>query len=245
MCNAANRCRYWLAITLCLVINQLCAANVQERDIENNVDEQWELVKVDEAQGITVYYRRLSSGNIEFKGVTQIESSLSNIIAQFLDFESMPQWLYRTQKVTLLERLEAHELYIYTIHSMPFPFRNRDSVNHVRLSQSPATKMVTIDVNNAPNHIAHNDDYIRVPVAVSQWLLAPIGNGKVKIIFSGYGEPGGSISTNTYHSELFQWLIKQFLWKVPYKSLLGLKEYAKREKYQNRRFDFIQESNDN
>jgi hypothetical protein len=127
---------------------------------------------------------------------------------------------------------------------MPFPFRNRDSANLIQLTQAPSTKIVTINVSNAPAYIEPKNGYVRVPVAVSQWQLLPLDNGQVKITFSGYGEPGGSISSNAYHSSLFQWLMKQFLWKVPYKSLLGLKEYASREKYQNSRFDFIQELNE-
>jgi hypothetical protein len=126
---------------------------------------------------------------------------------------------------------------------MPFPFRKRDSANFIQLTQTPSTKLVTINVSNIPDSVEHNDDYVRVPVAVSQWQLLPLDNGRVQITFSGYGEPGGSISSDAYHFPLFQWLLKQFLWKVPYKSLLGLKEYAGRDKYQNRRFDFIQELN--
>lgn len=248
MCNATNCSRYWLAILfLCLVANQLSAANTQN-NAENNAKkqavEQWDLVKVDEEQGITVYYRILPSGNIEFKGVTQIESSLSSIIALFLDFEIMPQWLYRTQKVTLLERLQDNVLYIHTIHTMPFPFRNRDSVNLVKLTQAPSTRIITINLINKPDYGDHDDDYVRVPVAVSQWQLLPLANGQIKITFRGYGEPGGSISSDAYHSSLFQWLVKQFLWKVPYKSLRGLKEYADQDNYKNHRFDFIQELND-
>ena len=127
---------------------------------------------------------------------------------------------------------------------MPFPFRNRDSVDLIQLTQTPSTKMITIDVRNAPDYIQHKEDYVRVPVAVSQWQLLPLANDRVKIIFTGYGEPGGSVSSDAYRSSLFQWLVKQFLWKVPYKSLLGLKDHVSREKYQNRRYDFIKELND-
>jgi hypothetical protein len=215
-----------------------------ENNAENNAQQQWELVKSDQQHDITVYYRRLPTGNIEFKGVTKTESSLSGIVAVFLDFESMPQWLYRTQKVILLKQVSDKELYIYTIHTMPFPFRKRDSATFIQLTQTPSTKLVTIKVSNAPDYIELNDDYVRVPVAVSQWQLLPLDNGRVQITFSGHGEPGGSISPDTYHFSLFQWLVRQFLWKVPYKSLLGLKEYASQEKYQKHKFYFIQELND-
>ncbi|KPJ94086.1 MAG: hypothetical protein AMJ53_05950 [Gammaproteobacteria bacterium SG8_11] len=206
-----------------------------------HADSQWELVRSDKDNDISVYYRSLPSGNIEFKGITHTTSSLSGIIALFLDFENMPQWLYRTEQVTLLERDQVNELYIYTIHTMPFPFRNRDSINFVQLTQVPSTKKVIIDLKNTPHYIQPYDDLVRVKVAVSQWQLMPRDDGTVQVTFTGYGEPGGSISASSYRLSLFQWLVKQFLWQVPYKTLLGLKQFVAQEKYQNRKLDFILE----
>ena len=85
---------------------------------------------------------------------------------------------------------------------------------------------------------------MRIQVAVSQWQLVPLEQGGVEVTFSGYGEPGGSISSATYRSALFQWLVKQFLWEVPYKTLLGLIQYTKQQRYQNQRFEFIVEPAD-
>lgn len=206
-----------------------------------NTDKLWERVKLDEDNDITIYYRKLSSGNIEFKGVTRASSSMSGIVAVFLDLDQMPQWLHRTKEVTLVERIKVDELYVHMIHTMPFPFRRRDSVNHILFTQSPDTKTITIHVVNVPDYIDPMIDIVRVPLAVSKWVLTPLDKGQVKITFSGYGEPGGSISSETYHSSVFQWLVKQFLWKVPYETLLKLKEYVGQGKYQNRTFEFVAE----
>jgi hypothetical protein len=206
-----------------------------------NTDEQWERVKLDENNDITIYYRKLSSGNIEFRGTTRVTSSMNAIVAVFLDLDQMPQWLHRTKEVTLVERIKVDELYVHMIHTMPFPFRRRDSVNHILFNQSPDTKTITIQVKNIPDYIDPMTDIVRVPLAVSKWELTPLDKGQVKITFSGYGEPGGSISSKTYHSSVFQWLVKQFLWKVPYETLLNLKEFVGRGKYQNRTFEFVAE----
>jgi hypothetical protein len=41
----------------------------------------WELVKQDEGNDIVVYYRTLVSGNVEFRGITHLRTSLSSFIA--------------------------------------------------------------------------------------------------------------------------------------------------------------------
>lgn len=203
---------------------------------------EWELVKAD-AEELKVYYRTLPSGNVQFKGVTTVQSSLSTLIAVFLDLDSMPKWLYRTKQATLLERVGSVRWYVHMLHTMPFPFRPRDSVNFIEMNQAPDTKTVYIDVTNVPDYIDPIEDHVRVQVAVSQWRLQPAPGGKVEITFTGYGEPGGSISSQTYHTALFRWLVKQFLWEVPYDTLLKLRQFIHLEQYQNRRFDFIKELN--
>jgi hypothetical protein len=230
-----------ILFTLILLLHHANAVADILSDANANSDEQWEQVKLDEDNDITVYYRKLSSGNIQFKGITRVTSSLSGIVAVFLDLDQMPRWLHRTKAVTLVERIKMDELYVHMIHTMPFPFRRRDSVNHIEFIQAPVTKAITIHVKNIPDFIDPMDDMVRVPVAISKWVLTPIDKGRVKIAFSGYGEPGGSISSETYHSSLFQWLLKQFLWKVPYETLLKLKEFVGKGKYQNRSFEFVAE----
>lgn len=202
---------------------------------------QWQLVKSDEKNNIIVYYRTLADENIEFRGETTVKAPLSSFVALFLDLDSMSKWVYRTQQVKMLQRIGATELYIYTVHNMPIPFRDRDSVNFVRLSQQPATKAVIIKVHDAQQYLEPYPDYVRVKRAVSQWQLVPLGGGEVQVIFSGYGEPGGNISSATFRSVLFQWLVKKFLWQVPHKTLLGLKQRINREQYQQQVFEFIAE----
>lgn len=220
---------------------QAIAGTSSNANANVTAENQWKPVKLDNANGIAIYYRKMSTGNIQFKGTTAVASSLSGIVGLFLDLDQMPQWLHRTKEVTLVERIKVDELYVHMIHTMPFPFRRRDSVNHIKFEQEPDTKTITIHVKNIPDYIEPMADIVRVPLAVSTWVLTPVEKGQVNISFSGYGEPGGSISPATYHSSLFQWLVKQFLWKVPYETLLNLKEIVGKRDYQNCTFQFVTE----
>jgi hypothetical protein len=201
----------------------------------------WELVKQDEGNDIVVYYRTLESGNVEFRGITHVRTSLSSFIALLKDFETLPQWAYRTDKVVTLKQTSDTEAYIYTIHPMPWPFMPRDSVLLSHIDQNPQTLAVTVKGRAVPDYIPLNDDYVRISSGESFWQLTPIGEGTLEVVFQGHGEPGGSFSESVFIAAIFRSLIKIYLWKLPYKTLKPMRHHIQNEKYQKKRFNFIQE----
>ena len=65
----------------------------------------WRVVKEDKENNIIIYYRTLETGNTEFKGITYINSSLNSFVALIDDFDKMPEWAYRTEKVVKLRQI--------------------------------------------------------------------------------------------------------------------------------------------
>ena len=201
----------------------------------------WELVKEDEGNDIVVYYRTLESGNVEFRGITHLRTSLSSFIALLKDFETLPEWAYRTDKVVTLKQNSNTEAYVYTIHPMPWPFMPRDSVLLSHIDQNPQTFAVIVKGRAVPDYIPLNDDYVRISSGESFWQLTPIEEGTLEVVFQGYGEPGGSFSESVFTSTIFRSLVKLYLWKLPYKTLKRMRLHILNEKYQKKRFNFIQE----
>jgi hypothetical protein len=201
----------------------------------------WELVKEDEGNDIVVYYHILESGNVEFRGITHLRTSLSSFIALLKDFETLPEWAYRTDKVVTLKQNSNTEAYVYTIHPMPWPFMPRDSVLLSHLDQNPQTFVVTVKGRAVPDYIPLNDDYVRISSGESFWQLTPIGEDTIEVVFQGYGEPGGSLSESVFASAIFRSLVKMYLWKLPYKTLKRMQHHIQNEKYQKKKFNFIQE----
>ena len=201
----------------------------------------WELVKEDEGNDILVYYRTLESGNVEFKGTTHLRTSLSSFIALLKDFETLPEWAYRTDKVVTLKQTSNTEAYVYTIHPMPWPFMPRDSVLLSHIDQNPQTFAVTVKGRAVPDYIPLNDHYVRISSGESFWQLTPMGEDTLEVVFQGYGEPGGSFSESVFTSAIFRSLVKIYLWKLPYKTLKRMRRHIQNEKYQKKKFNFIQE----
>ena len=201
----------------------------------------WQLVKKDDANDILVYYRTLESSNVEFRGITHLRASLSSFIALLKDFETLPEWAYRTDKVVTLKQTSQTEAYVYTIHPMPWPFMPRDSVLLSHIYQNPQTLAVTVKGHAVPDYIPLNDHYVRISSGESFWQLTPMGEGTIEVVFQGYGDPGGSFSESVFTSAIFRSLVKLYLWKLPYKTLKRMRHHIQSERYHKKRFNFIQE----
>ncbi len=228
--------KYGKSIALTIVL--LFASSVLHARTEAG---DWELAKKDEGNDIVVYYRTLESGNVEFRGITHFRTSLSSFIALLKDFETLPEWAYRTDKVVTLKQNSNTEAYVYTIHPMPWPFMPRDSVLLSHIDQNPQTFVVTVKGRAVPDYIPLNDDYVRISSGESFWQLTPIGEDTLEVVFQGYGEPGGSLSESVFTSAIFRSLVKMYLCKLPYKTLKRMRHHIQNEKYQKKRFNFIQE----
>ena len=201
----------------------------------------WKIVKEDKENNITIYYRTLETGNTEFKGITYIDSSLNSFVALIDDFDRMPEWAYRTEKVVRLTQISNKEAYVYTVHPMPWPFMPRDSVLLSHIDQNPQTLVITIEGRAVPDYIPLHADYVRIRSGESFWQLTPKEENTIEVVFQGYGEPGGSLSESVFTSAIFRSLVKLYLWKLPYKTLKHMRQQIQNEKYHKKKFYFIQE----
>ena len=226
-----------LKIILFIVLLIFSSSYLDARKLDDN----WRVVKEDKENNITIYYRTLETGNTEFKGITYISVSLNSFIALIDDFDKMPEWAYRTEKVVKLRQTSDKEAYVYTIHPMPWPFMSRDSVLLSHIDQNPQTFVVTVKGHAVPDYIPLNENYVRISSGESFWQLTPKGNDTIEVVFQGYGEPGGSLSESVFTSAIFRSLVKFYLWKLPYKTLKKMRQEIQNEKYHKKRFNFIQE----
>lgn len=203
---------------------------------------EWEKIRDDNENDILIFYRTHKSGNVEFKGITHVESRLSAFVALFADSEKMPKWVYRTKTVTVLKEFKETEVIAYTIHPMPWPLKPRDAVVHSSLTQDPTSLIITIKGKAIPDYIDVDRQFIRIKTVESKWTFKPISKGKlVEITFQGYGEPGGDLLSSIYRSKLFSWLVKLYLWQLPHKTLKNMKTMVKEPEYQGKTFDYIKE----
>ena len=203
--------------------------------------EGWKLKMANPEDNIQIYYRTTDQGNVEFRGETIVDSSLSGLVALMRDVESMKNWVHNVEKAKILEIINEFEAYSYVVNSFPFPFSSRDSVVRTYMKQDETTLAVTIEGKSEPTFIDEQDGLVRVDNIKSFWRFTPLEKGKSKVVFQGYGEPGGSIPANIAQSRLFRWLIETQLWCLPFFTLKNIKDEIKDPKYQLVQYSFIQE----
>ncbi|TAK82500.1 MAG: hypothetical protein EPO20_20735 [Betaproteobacteria bacterium] len=197
----------------------------------------WELKVADGPADIQVYVRTTERGYPQFKGVTKIKSTLSAFVALFRDVDNMPNWAYRIREVRTLKRVSDAEVYAYTVNSLPFPLHDRDAIVRSILEQDSHTLKVTIKGSAVPDYVPRDDRYVRMPVVESFWSFTPLGGDIVEVVFQGYGDPGGSLS-----SGIMAWFIQLSISEAPYYTLLNMHKMISRPEYQAAKYAFIKEA---
>ncbi|VAX28375.1 hypothetical protein MNBD_NITROSPIRAE01-568 [hydrothermal vent metagenome] len=197
-------------------------------------EDTWTLKK--DENGIKVYYRERADGYTEFRGITIIRSSLSSFVALFQDLKTMPTWVDRTISAVNLKQVSDTEAYVHIINDMPWPFKDREVVIHTIIEQDPLNLSVNIRGTDDKNQVPLKSDYVRTHKVKSHWLFSPLQDGTVEVLFQGYGDAGGNMS-----SKLLHWFVNLALWESPYNTLQGMRAIIHQEKYQHQTFPFIQE----
>lgn len=196
----------------------------------------WELKVDDKEADIRIFSRVNERGYPEFRGVTRVKSTLSGFVALFKDLDHMPSWAYRIRKAERLKVISETESYAYTVNSLPPPLFDRDAIVHSMISQDPATLKMTFRGSGVPDYAPKNDRYVRMPVVESSWTFTPLGGGMVEVVFEGYGDPGGNLS-----SGLLAFFVRLSLSEAPYQTILQMKKFVTRPEYQTARYAYILE----
>jgi START domain len=191
---------------------------------------QWELVK--DENGIKVFLRTVPGSKIkEFKGVTNINSSLDSIVAVLDDTEACPKWVHNCKDPVKLSEISFNEGYVYQVIDFPFPVKDRDLILHSVMTQNADTKQVTIRLVAVPDYISETKN-LRIKRSDGFYLLKPLPDGSIEVAWQHHTEPGGGIP---------KWLVNSLLVDTPFKTLRNLRQIVKEEKYQRARLTYSSE----
>ncbi|HYV94384.1 MAG TPA: START domain-containing protein [Chitinophagales bacterium] len=181
--------------------------------------------------GIAVYTRYAEGSNLkEVRVVNVVESSLSALIALLLDVKNYPNWIYACSEASVLNQINNLENYQYQVTDVPWPVSDRDLASHFKIQQDSVTKIVTVTNSGEPDHIPEKAGRVRVQHFQSNYKFTPLPDGKVKVEFELYVDPGGNVP---------DWLINANIVTAPYKTTLAMIKQL--PNYQKVSFPFITE----
>jgi hypothetical protein len=191
----------------------------------------WKFAK--STDGVTAYTRVVSTSNFkEYKVETEVNATLTQVVAVLMSVADMPQWVDRCAEAKMLKEMSATESITRTITSSPFPLKNREAISHGRLYQDQKTKVVTLVATGRPDYLPANSQFERVKETRGRWVLTPKPGGKVHIQMIGHTDPGGIIPAP---------IANQFVVMIPLNSVKNLRTQMRKEKYVKAKLNYIKE----
>jgi len=192
--------------------------------------EDWKLKQ--NKEGIEIYTKPLENSHLKgIKVKCALPATLSQLVTVIMDVNTAAEWVYSTKSSTLLKKISAAEVYYYSEVNLPWPISNRDFIAHLKVTQDPHTKVVTIDGPVISNYLPEKKDIVRVRSSYGKWVLTPQKNN-VKIEYTLETDPGGSLPA---------WLVNLFVAKGPHETFKNLKVQLSKAEYKNVTLAYIKE----
>lgn len=114
---------------------------------------------------------------------------------------------------------------------MPWPVTNRDFIVKISILQDPVSKIITVLAENYPDYLPEKKALVRIRNSSGKWLIEPLPNGRVRVEYQLYVDPGGVVPAS---------LVNMFLGKGPLESFKSLKKRVAMKQYANARLSFIE-----
>jgi len=185
------------------------------------------------AGGAIAYTRPVPNSEFkEYKVETEVDATLTQVVAVLMDVSSLPQWVDRCSEATILKEFSPTESITRTVTASPFPLKDREAISHGRLTQNPNTKAVVLESSGRFDYLPLNSKYERVHSVRGRWVLTPKPNGKVHIQMIGHTDPGGVIPAA---------IANQFVVMIPLNTIKNLRNQIKKEKYAKVKLKYIHE----
>jgi hypothetical protein len=207
-----------------LILFMLIAACTQAQSVDA-----WELK--DNSDGIKIFTGDINNSKIKaIKVECQLNATLTQVVAALMDIKNSEEWLYHTAGNYLVKQVSPAELYYYSLIEMPWPVSNRDFIAHLKVTQDPITKVVTIDAPCVVDMVPVKPKIVRIANSKGKWIVSPVGADHVKILYTLHADPGGSVPS---------WLTNLFVTQGPSQSFKKFKVHIQKPVYKNARLDYV------
>lgn len=191
----------------------------------------WKLKK--QTKNLKVYFRKSVDSRIdEIKIETEMQTSLSAIIALLRDVPAQKEWMYKCIEAKRIRVISDTEGYNYGKIDFPWPMSDRDYIVKGVIKQDSITGIVTSNLIAVPSYMKEVEGVVRIHMMEIDWKFTPLPGGFIKIENHIKSDPGGAMPA---------WLVNLAIEQGPIQSMDNLREMVKKDKYRNARLSFIAE----
>lgn len=191
----------------------------------------WDFQK--ETEGIKAYNRTVANSKFkEYRIETEIEGSLESMVAVLQDMDVYLDIFADQKEATVIKSSGQTHFEIFQHTKTPFPVKDRFSYSDSDYSYDAASNTVTLEIECLDNEYLQKQKKrgVLVTDCKGSWKIKDLKNGKLGIVHQFYANPEGMVPA---------WLINKRTVDSPIRSIKSIRKYIKKEKYQNRSFDFI------
>ena len=179
-----------------------------------SAQDNWELKKNE--NGIAVYTRGIANEKLkEIRVICELPGTTAGLLNVLQNVSGHANWVYLTEKATLVKKLSPNALVYYTTTDMPWPVTNRDLVVEFSYNEVPGTKNIAIQAKSATGYVPPKKNYVRVPYSLATWEVVPLADNKIKVDYVFRVNPGGTIPA---------WLVNMAAATGPYNTFVKLRE---------------------
>jgi hypothetical protein len=194
-----------------------------------NAQESWNLIS--EKDGIKVFSKSVPTSKIKaVKVECVINSSASQLVSLLLDLPVAKDWVSHTKSCVLVKKVSGSEVYYYSEVSLPWPLENRDFVAHIKVTQDPSTKVVTVNAPAVPGWVAKKKGIVRITHSIGHWVITPLEPNRVKVEYTLQVDPGGIIPA---------WTVNMLAAQGPTESFKNMRRQLLLPRYKNVNLPFI------
>jgi hypothetical protein len=177
-------------------------------------------------KGITISQKEERGRDLpSFKGTGLVNASLYEILAILRDGDRRKEWMTKSGRTMTLKRKSVFEAVSYQQTLAPFPVSDREVIMHtqVYLREEPHEIIATFNgvkwTKPIPN--VDRDDFVWMPYLKGYWRLVSKGERQTEVTYMVNTDPGGLLPN---------FLIRRITRELPYWTLIGLRQQAKRSK---------------
>ena len=183
----------------------------------------WELNHEGTQRGdVTTYVRDVSGSPVKaFKGVVELNASLTSVLAALKAVDTFPEWIFQNKEAERLSIREKERIYMR--FNGIWPVQDRDVVLLNSMSQK-ASGEIHLQSKNDEGVRESQEGVVRIPALDNHFLLMPLEDGWVRVTFETFVDPGGVVPV---------WLANLVSNKAPLVTLEGLKEQLQKPRFAN------------
>jgi hypothetical protein len=193
-----------------------------------DINDGWK--KVNESEGIVGYTRPSALTSVDEVMALGIVNAPVPVIESLLkDVSAQPEYMFMCSdafKVELPELQSTEDVsFTYNKTDMPWPVNDRYSIFRANFMIDASTGALRVAVENISVDFDEKDkNAVRMPITIGQCIATPVGENETEVLYQVLADPGGNLPS---------WLVNMLSKNLGVKTIEGIREMVKKDKYKN------------